>query len=169
MWDHRGAFSWAVSSKYGRHSESVEDIQWSPNEETVFASCSADKTVRVWDTRGGPRECIKWKAHDTDVNVISWNTYVHVFVFVCVCVVCVVCIVYFSHVVMCLVLNPWLSLTSPFSFYLSLSVPTLPHTPSFPALHPRVCLCVHACFCLWCILHYLHLPPPSTGASRPPL
>ena len=107
--------------------------------------------------------------HTTPMSTSSHGTRTFTCLCLCVCVVCVVCIVYFSHVVMCLVLNPWLSLTSPFSFYLSLSVPTLPHTPSFPALHPRVCLCVHACFCLWCILHYLHLPPPSTGASRPPL
>eukprot|EP01147_Barroeca_monosierra_P003526 gene3526-6144_t len=74
VWDYHGDSTWVISSKYGRHEASVEDIQWSPNEETVFASCSADRTVRVWDTRQGPRECLKWTAHDADVNVISWNT-----------------------------------------------------------------------------------------------
>ena len=40
----------------------------------VFISCSVDTTVRVWDARNKGRSMLDIKAHDTDVNVVSWNT-----------------------------------------------------------------------------------------------
>lgn len=70
-----GLPSWSVDPKaYSGHRSSVEDLQWSPSEPTVFASCSADKSVRVWDVRGraGPQISVE-DAHTEDVNVISWN------------------------------------------------------------------------------------------------
>lgn len=57
------------------HKHSVEDLQFSPTQDHVLASCSVDKTIKLWDLRTD-----KWKAqmsfvaHETDVNVISWNT-----------------------------------------------------------------------------------------------
>lgn len=56
------------------HQGSVEDLQWSPSEKTVFASCSSDGNIKIWDTRSKKKSAaITVKAHDTDVNVISWN------------------------------------------------------------------------------------------------
>lgn len=64
-----------ASQPFASHTSSVEDIQWSPSEATVFASCSADQSVRVWDVRVKARKNIVGitKAHESDVNVISWN------------------------------------------------------------------------------------------------
>lgn len=59
---------------YKDHTSSIEDLQWSPAEPTVFASASADRTVKVWDIRAKARKAaVSVKAHEQDVNVISWN------------------------------------------------------------------------------------------------
>ena len=57
------------------HTSSVEDLQWSPSEPTIFASCSADQSVQIWDVRSKGRRSVAGieKAHAADVNVISWN------------------------------------------------------------------------------------------------
>ncbi|KAI1419562.1 WD domain-containing protein [Xylaria sp. FL1777] len=56
------------------HTSSVEDIQWSPQEASVFASASSDGTVRVWDVRSKSRKpAITVNVSSTDVNVISWS------------------------------------------------------------------------------------------------
>ncbi|MQM12658.1 hypothetical protein Taro_045576 [Colocasia esculenta] len=55
------------------HTASVEDLQWSPTEADVFASCSVDRKIAIWDTRIGKSPAIAVEAHASDINVISWN------------------------------------------------------------------------------------------------
>lgn len=48
-------------------------LQWSPTESDVFASCSVDGNIAIWDIRLGKKPATSFKAHNADVNVISWN------------------------------------------------------------------------------------------------
>lgn len=43
VWTPKEGGSWTVSGAYGGHDGSVEDIQWSPAEATVFATACVDK------------------------------------------------------------------------------------------------------------------------------
>ena len=66
---------WSVAggAGYVGHKKSVEDLQWSPNEGGVFASASADGSVRIWDARTRSKAQLSVTASATDVNVISWS------------------------------------------------------------------------------------------------
>lgn len=56
------------------HKGTVEELQWSPSERTVFASGGDDGTVRIWDTRVASRQAvISVQASQSDVNVLSWS------------------------------------------------------------------------------------------------
>ncbi|KAF2453540.1 WD40-repeat-containing domain protein [Lineolata rhizophorae] len=62
------------TTPFAGHEASVEEIQWSPNEASVFASGGADGTVRVWDARAkGRRPALSVRASADDVNVLSWS------------------------------------------------------------------------------------------------
>lgn len=67
-----GAFT--TSAAFQGHTSSVEELQWSPSEPFVFASASADSTIRIWDTRSKRRTpAISVTASSTDINVLSWS------------------------------------------------------------------------------------------------
>ncbi|CEL92939.1 unnamed protein product [Vitrella brassicaformis CCMP3155] len=70
---------WDVQkTPYKEHKSSVEDVMWKrcgDGAGDVFASASADCSVRVWDTRAEERKSAVQipHAHPRDVNVLSWN------------------------------------------------------------------------------------------------
>ncbi|XP_011068388.1 PREDICTED: glutamate-rich WD repeat-containing protein 1 isoform X2 [Acromyrmex echinatior] len=75
--DNSGA-SWHVDQRpYNSHApHSVEDLQWSPIEKNVLASCSVDRSIKIWDMRASPQNACMLTAsgtHTADINVISWN------------------------------------------------------------------------------------------------
>ena len=76
LWKLHDDGTWVVDQRpFSGHTGSVEDIQWSPNEKSVFASCSVDFTVKIWDIRANPSKAcmLSKRAHDADVNVMNWN------------------------------------------------------------------------------------------------
>ncbi|CAD6188046.1 unnamed protein product [Caenorhabditis auriculariae] len=77
MWQMQEGGQWVVAGKpLLGHKKSVEDLCWSPTEVNLMSSCSADGTIKLWDTRAAPAEaCVATveNAHDADVNVLSWN------------------------------------------------------------------------------------------------
>uniref|UniRef100_A0AC35UI00 WD_REPEATS_REGION domain-containing protein n=1 Tax=Rhabditophanes sp. KR3021 TaxID=114890 RepID=A0AC35UI00_9BILA len=66
------------STPFKGHENSIEDIEWSPTEESLFISASSDKSIRLWDCRVTGKDacvCVVENAHTSDVNVLSWNKY----------------------------------------------------------------------------------------------
>lgn len=58
---------------YQVNDSSIEDIQWSKSEKTVFATGGCDGYIRIWDTRSKKHKpALSVVASNSDVNVISW-------------------------------------------------------------------------------------------------
>lgn len=72
---NRGQSSWTTDrTPFEGHDGSVEEIQWSKSEQTVFASCGTDGYIRIWDIRSKKHQpALSVKASNTDINVMSWN------------------------------------------------------------------------------------------------
>eukprot|EP00758_Cryptobia_borreli_P008281 Tbor_TRINITY_DN5377_c3_g6::TRINITY_DN5377_c3_g6_i1::g.4458::m.4458/K14848/RRB1, GRWD1; ribosome assembly protein RRB1 len=61
------------SSTARRHRGSIEEIKWSPTEESVLFCGRAGGVVEIWDTRDMRKCQLHWQADPTDINVADWN------------------------------------------------------------------------------------------------
>jgi ribosome assembly protein RRB1 len=62
------------TTPYTGHDGSIEELQWSPSEKSVFASTGTDGTIKIWDTRNKRRQHeLSVRASAVDVNVLSWS------------------------------------------------------------------------------------------------
>lgn len=61
---------WRIT-RIGEHEAAVEQLEWSPTKSDVFASCSSDGTICIWNIQ--QRKLLQWKADQADVNCIAWN------------------------------------------------------------------------------------------------
>jgi len=57
------------------HTKAIEDVCFSPVQDFVVGTCSVDASIRFWDLRAkaANSELVIKQAHESDVNVISWN------------------------------------------------------------------------------------------------
>lgn len=75
----RTSSNWTTDkTPFTYNDQSIEDIQWSKSERTVFATGGCDGYVRIWDTRSKKHKpSINIIASQSDVNVISWSEQVN--------------------------------------------------------------------------------------------
>ncbi|OHS99066.1 ribosome assembly protein RRB1 [Tritrichomonas foetus] len=60
-------------SLFDAHTDSVEDIIFSPTDDGVFASCMCGGFIAIWDSRDLSVPVAKFQAYQCDCNVIDWN------------------------------------------------------------------------------------------------
>eukprot|EP00005_Dracoamoeba_jomungandri_P005251 CAMPEP_0174251348 /NCGR_PEP_ID=MMETSP0439-20130205/1198_1 /TAXON_ID=0 /ORGANISM="Stereomyxa ramosa, Strain Chinc5" /LENGTH=430 /DNA_ID=CAMNT_0015331633 /DNA_START=12 /DNA_END=1300 /DNA_ORIENTATION=- len=51
LWDPRVSGGLVVKDKFISHATCVSGVAWHPTQETIFASCSFDSTIKLWDLR----------------------------------------------------------------------------------------------------------------------
>lgn len=73
---NRTTSSWTTDkTPFFASQSSIEDIQWSTGETTVFATGGCDGYICIWDTRSKKHKpALSVIASKSDVNVISWSS-----------------------------------------------------------------------------------------------
>ncbi|EAY16565.1 ribosome assembly protein RRB1, putative [Trichomonas vaginalis G3] len=84
LWKQDGS-SFRQLSQFPAHADSVEDIVFSPQDDGIFATCSSDGYVCIWDNRDLKAPILKFQgrnlekdpeanpADKIDINVLDWN------------------------------------------------------------------------------------------------
>jgi len=85
LWEQDGS-SFRNVNEFKAHDDSVEDITFAENDPVIFATCSGDGYVCIWDMRDTSAPVAKFIGRSTendpkekqgdniDINVLSWNT-----------------------------------------------------------------------------------------------
>jgi len=79
LWKPHSDGSYDVTPSYETAQVSIEDIQWSPTESTVFCAAESGGHLSIYDTRAPHRAMLRHLVHEkskADVNVTSWNRHV---------------------------------------------------------------------------------------------
>jgi ribosome assembly protein RRB1 len=80
LWTPHSDGSYEVTPSYESVGEvSVEELQWSPSESTVFCAAESGGFLSIYDTRAPNRAMLRHLTHEkskADVNVVSWNRHV---------------------------------------------------------------------------------------------
>ncbi|KAK8886094.1 Glutamate-rich WD repeat-containing protein 1 [Tritrichomonas musculus] len=72
LWKESGG-SFLLLSAFEAHTESIEDIVFSPVDDGVFACCTCGGFIEIWDSRDLLHPAAKFQAYECDCNVIDWN------------------------------------------------------------------------------------------------
>lgn len=72
IWSESGG-SFILNSSFEAHSDSIEDIVFSPNEDGIFACCTCGGFIEIWDLRDLSHPSLKFQPYECDCNVIDWN------------------------------------------------------------------------------------------------
>lgn len=57
------------------HTDVVEDVCFHAHNPHLFLSCSDDRTIMIWDTRGKDTPTVTIQAHSAEVNCLSYNPF----------------------------------------------------------------------------------------------
>lgn len=62
----------SLSQELGQHTKNVNQVQWCPFDPNVLASCSNDKTVKIWDASQSPSNVLTIQT-EIEILTLSWH------------------------------------------------------------------------------------------------